>query len=388
LNEDKASRYHRLKRAAGVAALIWSSALLVLLLITGASAAMRDLAAALAGASADPLPPDSGSWHDAAAILFYVAMLSAANELGALPIALYGGLVLEHRYGLSGETARSWLRDRAKSFVIGLLLAGGGAELIYAVMERFPDAWWLTAGVVFALLMVAMTNLAPVLLLPLFYPIKPLQRDGLRIRLLAIADRAGARVVGAYECAVAGKTRKANAALVGIGSTRRILVSDTMLADYSDEEIEVVLAHEMAHHVHGDIWKGIAVQSGVTLAGFYAASVLLRRLADDLGLRGVDDMAGLPLLVLATGAVSFFAMPAGNALSRACERRADRFALELTDNPSAFISAMRRLAAQNLAEPVPSRIVRWLFYSHPPTEERIAAADACRTSTLDMRRRA
>jgi STE24 endopeptidase len=193
---------------------------------------------------------------------------------------------------------------------------------------------------------------------------------------MTLADRAGARVLGAYEWGLGEKTKKANAALAGIGGTRRILVSDTMLAQYSDEEIEVVLAHEIGHHVHGDIWKGILFESALILAGFYLASRALAALAVPFGLHGVDDVAGLPLLLLAAGAVSLVMVPVAHALSRAFERRADRFALDLTGNPQAFISAMRRLGAQNLAEEHPSKIVQWLFYSHPPILERIAAARA------------
>jgi STE24 endopeptidase len=231
----------------------------------------------------------------------------------------------------------------------------------------------LKAAGAFALLIVGLANLAPVVLLPLFYRLKPLDRNTLRARLLALADRAGARVLGAYEWGLGDKTRKANAALTGLGSTRRILVSDTMLAEYSDEEIEVVLAHEIAHHVHGDIWKGIVYESVLILAGFYFAARLLSAPA---GLRGVDDIAGLPLLLLAAGAVSIVMMPVAHAMSRRFERSADRFALDLTRNPAAFVSAMRRLSAQNLAEEQPSKVVQWLFYSHPPIRERIAAAEA------------
>jgi STE24 endopeptidase len=374
LNEDKATRYHRLKRQASVLTLVASVALLALLIATGASAAIRDVAERAAGWVA----PQTG--QRVLAVAIYVALLSLLNELVGLPIAFYSGFRLEHRYELSSEKLSSWLWDQTKAFAIGLVLAEGSVELVYALMHRSPEAWWLSAGLIFAFLTIGLTNLAPVLLLPLFYSIKPLERDGLRIRLLAIADRAGADVVGAYECAVAGKTRKANAALAGIGATRRILVSDTMLAEYSDEEIEVVLAHEMAHHVHGDIWKGILFQSGLTLGGLYLASELLRRSAGVIGLRGVDDVAGLPLLVLAAGAVSLIMLPAAHAMSRAYERSADRFALDLTRNPAAFISAMRRLAAQNLAEDPPSRLVQWLFYSHPPIQERIAAAETFKTA--------
>ena len=292
-----------------------------------------------------------------------------------MPLAFYSEFLLERRYGLSNETLRTWLRDRGKAFAVGLVLGGGGAELIYWLMRWSPEWWWLTAGAVFMIIFVGLTNLAPVVLLPLFYSVKPLGKDVLRARLLALADRAGARVLGAYEWGLGDKTKKANAALAGLGATRRILVSDTMLAEYSDDEIEVVLAHEIAHHVHGDIWKGILFDSALVLAGFYLASIVLRAAAA-AGLRGVDDVAGLPLLLLAAGAVSLVMVPVAHAMSRAFERSADRFALDLTRNPGAFISAMRRLGAQNLAEEHPSRLVQWLFYSHPPIRDRIAAAQA------------
>src|SRR5207247_1632752 len=140
----------------------------------------------------------------------------------------------------------------------------------------------------------------------------------LRIRLLGLAERAGARVLGAYEWGLADKTRKANAALAGIGSTRRILVSDTMLAEYSDDEIEVVMAHELAHHVHGDIWKGIVFESLLIVLGFYLAARGLHTLAAPIGLRHVADVAGLPLLLLAAGAVALVMAPVAHAVSAAC----------------------------------------------------------------------
>jgi STE24 endopeptidase len=370
VNEDKATRYQRLKRRASVVSLIASLLFLGGLIVTGWSAALRDLAEAAAGRLA------SGALHAAATVLCYVVLLAIVNEAIGLPLAFYSGFALERRYGLSNETFAAWLRDQAKSFAIGLLLGGGAAELVYWLIRVSPDRWWLSGGALFTLLIAGLTNVAPVLLLPLFYSVKPLGRDALRTRLVALADRAGARVLGAYEWGLGDKTKKANAALAGLGGTRRILVSDTMLAEYSDDEIEVVMAHEIAHHVHGDIWKGILFESALMLAGFYLASLALRTLAAPAGLRGVDDVAGMPLLLLAAGAVSLVMVPVAHAMSRGFERSADRFALDLTRNPGAFISAMRRLGAQNLAEEHPSRLVQWLFYSHPPVRDRIAAAQA------------
>jgi len=370
VNEDKATRYHRLKRRASAIALVAGVVFLVVLLASGMSAAMRD--------AADAVVARAGIrwWRDGAAVAVYIILLSAIAEVVSFPLAVYSGFLLERRYDLSNESFAAWLKDRAKAFGVSLVLSVGAGTLIYWLIRLSPDRWWLPAAAAFAAILVGLTNLAPVVLLPLFYPVKPLSRDALRARLLSLADRAGARVLGAYEWGLSSKTKKANAALAGIGGTRRILVSDTMLAEYSDDEIEVVLAHEIAHHVHGDIWKGIAFESALVLAGFYLAARLLAALAGPIALRGVADVAGLPLLLLAAGAVSLVMVPVSHAMSRTFERSADRFALDLTRNPSAFISAMRRLGAQNLAEERPSRVVQWLFYSHPPMHDRIAAAES------------
>jgi STE24 endopeptidase len=367
VNEDKATRYNRLKRRAAVCSVVWNVALLAGLVLTGASRALKDVTSAV-------VP----SGHPVFTVAAYVVLLSIVNEFGALPIAFYSGFLVERRYGLSNEGRGAWIGDEAKSFGLGLLIGVGAATLLYSFIRLSPDGWWLPAGAAFALLVVGLANIAPVLLLPLFYRVKPLDRESLRMRLLTLANRAGARVVGVYEWGLAEKTKKANAALAGIGGTRRILVSDTMLAEYSEDEIEVVLAHEMAHHVHGDIWKGLLFDSALIVAGFYLASRVLQWAAVPLGLSGPADVAGLPALLLAAGALSIVMLPAAHALSRAYERSADRFALELTRNPAAFVSAMRRLAAQNLAEEHPSILIQWLFYSHPPIRERIAAAESFR----------
>ena len=369
MNEDKATRYHRSKRVASVVSIAWAGVLLVGLLATGLNVSLRSIAEWVA-------LPVSSFWVPPVTAIVYVALLTLINGVVDLPLNFYSGFVLERRYGLSNEGVGTWLRDQVKALAVGGILSAAAAALLYRLIAWSPQWWWLTAGITFALVIVGLAQLAPVLLLPLFYRVKPLEKASLRARLLALAERAGARVIGAYEWGLGDKTRKANAALTGIGATRRILVSDTMLAEYSDEEIEVILAHELAHHVHGDIWKGIVFESALMVGGFYLAARVLAAFSRSIGLRGVVDAAGLPLLLLAAGAVSLLMAPIAHAMSREYERRADRFALDLTRNPAAFISAMRRLGAQNLAEEYPSRIVQWLFYSHPPLRERISAAEA------------
>lgn len=359
MNEDRSTRYHRLKRRATVAAVAWTVALLVWLLASGVSLGIRDLAERAGG--------------PVTAVAIYVVLLTLLHEIGSLAVGAYS-FDIERRYGLAAQGWGAWAIDQAKGLALGLLFSIAAAEIVYTLLRRMPEQWWWAAGLLFAVLIVGLANLGPVLLMPLFYAVKPLQHEALRSRLLALAARAGARVLGVYEWGLGKETRKANAALAGLGSTRRILVSDTMLAEYSDDEIEVVLAHELAHHVHGDIWKTLAFESALIMGGFFIASRLLPLAIGAIGLREVADVAGLPVLLLAGGALSLLLMPVAHALSRAHERKADTFALTLTRNPDAFVSAMKRLGAQNLAEEEPSRLVQWLFYSHPPVAERIDAA--------------
>jgi STE24 endopeptidase len=237
-----------------------------------------------------------------------------------------------------------------------------------------PGRWWFAAAIVFSSLIVLLVQLTPVVLMPLFYDVKPLARDSLRDRLLTLADRAGARVLSVLEWRLSDRTKKANAALAGIGATRRILLSDTLLADHSDDEIEAILAHELAHHVHHDMWTTLALEAIVIALGFYASDRFLSGYGTAAGLAGKADVAGLPMIMLAMGAVSVAFLPFTNALSRAHERRADRFALDITRKPDAFITAMKRLSAQNLAEEDPSTLVRVWFSTHPSASARIEAA--------------
>jgi STE24 endopeptidase len=368
VTEDKSTRYHRLKRRSEVAGLLWSAVCCTAVLVTGFTRVLTDSLARVGGASA--------------VVALAVVALALVHELGAFPLAWYSGFVLERRYGLSRQSGPGWLRDHLKAGALGLALAAAGAVLVYATMRAWPDWWWLIAGAAFAVIVTGLATLAPVVLLPLFFRFTPLTQPELVTRLEQLAARAGTRIVGVYQWALGAKTRKANAALAGLGATRRIIVSDTMLDEYSNDEIEVVLAHELAHHVHHDIWRAVALESALIVAGFFVTDLLLRQAGSALGLHGRADPAGLPLLALAGGAVSLLMMPLALALSRRHERRADRFALDLTHNPDAFISAMRRLGAQNMAEEHPSRIVQWLFYSHPPLEERLGAARAWKAAPV------
>ena len=368
MNETKSVRYHRLKRRSAVASVAITAVLLATVLATGLSSLIADVARRLAHS------PDAQS--SPLAVGVYVAILFALQETITFPLSWYQGFALERRYGLSLERFGGWLRDHLKAVALGFILSLAAAEGVYLALRLVPTWWWLFSATAFVLATAGLASIAPVVLLPMFYRFTPLERESLRNRLVSLSTRAGVPVLGVYEWALGEKSRRANAALVGTGATRRILVSDTLLAEYSDDEIEVILAHEIGHHVHHDILVGFVAESVLLVVAFYTAAVALHAWGPRLGLEHAADVAGLPLLLLVGGAVSVMATPFVNALSRWNERRADRYALTLTGHAGPFISAMRRLGNQNLAEEQPSRISLWLFHSHPPIEQRIEAARA------------
>ena len=336
--------------------------LLVVLVVSGVSTAIRTSVESLVGAGLLPL------------VAVYVVVMAAVLELVHLPFAFYHGVILERRYGLSTESTARWIADHLKAAALLLGVLTAAAVFVTWLLRWNPVHWWLFASIGFAVVLVLIARFAPVFLLPLFYDLRPLARETLRERLVALAGKAGTPALGAYEWRIGDRTTRANAALVGLGRARRILVSDTLLAGHSDDEIETVFAHELAHHVHGDVWSALALEIAAITLGCYLADFVLPVSAGAFGLEGKGDVAGLPLIALTAGAVSFALTPVANAISRAHERRADRYALETTRNSDAFISAMRRLAASNLAEENPSRFVEAWFHTHPSTTARIEAA--------------
>lgn len=308
----------------------------------------------------------------------FAAVFGGVYFIAALPLSFYESYVLPHRYGLSTQTLRGWLGDQAKSILLGGLLGGLMLEIIYLVLRLYPDTWWLWAAGILLLFSVILANLAPVLLLPIFYKFVPLsdERADLEARLLRLAERAGTHVKGVYKFDMSRRTKAANAALTGLGNTRRIILGDTLLSEFTDEEIETVLAHELGHHVHKDIPLGIVVESLITLVGLYLASLALNWGVTYFGFTGPADVAAMPLFALVIGAYGLITMPLGNAFSRWRERRADAYALQMTHNPRAYASALTRLANQNLADADPEPWVEWLLYSHPAIGKRVAMAEA------------
>jgi STE24 endopeptidase len=359
----EAREYNSTKRWLEIGDMAISIGFLVLLLATGWSSTLRDAAIRLSRE------------HYALQLFYYVLFLSIFSKILGFGLDFYS-FRLEHRFNLSNQRLTGWLKDQAKGWLLGLLLATVLCEIIYALIRTSPEHWWIFAWLIFIGMFIFFAQIAPVVLFPLFYKFVPLQNDELRARLVRLGERAGTRVRGVYEWKLSEKSKKANAALTGLGNTRRIILADTLLQNYSTDEIEAVLAHELGHHVHGHILKSIFVEAAVTLAGFWAANEALRYATDQQKMfEHLTDFANLPLLVLVSTILSLVLMPALNAYSRFTERQADVYCWKSVSNIAPYVSAMEKLNKQNLSESHPSRLVELLFHSHPPISKRIAAAE-------------
>lgn len=306
-------------------------------------------------------------------VLLYLLGFGGFYVLLNLPLSWFESYHLPHRFELSTQTWRGWVLDQFKGLAVGAVLGGLVLEGIYAMLRFAPHTWWLWATLFLLFFNVVLTYLAPLLLFPIFNRFTPLGEEyaDLVERLKRLGERAGTQVEGVYEMDMSRRTKAANAALSGLGRTRRIILGDTLLREFSADEIETVLAHELGHQVHKDIPLLMTVSSLLTFAGLYVAFVLMNWGVSFFGFSAPGEVGTMPLLLLAVGIFQLVVMPLVNAFSRWREELADQFAVQLSGNPQAFIRALTRLADQNLAEVEPEAWVEWLFYDHPPIGKRI-----------------
>ncbi|HXJ88018.1 MAG TPA: M48 family metallopeptidase [Candidatus Binatia bacterium] len=368
-DSPEAQRYNRIRRWLGIADFVIGFVFLVVLLATRWSDSLRDLAYRM------------GFQNYILSLFMYIVLLLGISKLLGLGLDYYG-FRLERRFKLSNQRFSGWLWDEAKGFLVSLVLGTIVIELLYFTIRQWPQNWWLLAWAIFMGLFILLAQLAPVILFPIFYKFEPLNDEELKRRLIMLGQRAGTQVRGVYRWRLSEKSKKANAALTGLGNTRRIILADTLLDNYTPDEIEAVLAHELGHHVHRHILKSILVQAAITFVGFWAANLTLHYAVDHHMFEELSDFANLPLLALVSVVLSFLLMPALNAYSRYNERQADRYAFESIATIDPFVTSMNKLAEQNLAERTPSRWVEWFFHSHPSISRRLAAAEAWRQTQV------
>lgn len=359
--QRKAREYTRISRLLGIVDMLLGLAALLALALTGGGEWLRDRTDGLHWTLQAPL---------------FAGIIAVVYATGTAPLTYVRGFAIPKRFGILTQPLTGWLRDRMKAAAVGAVIGFALLEVLYFTLHQFGGAWWAVAAVLYTVAFVGLAAVAPVLLFPLFYKVEPLEDVALVDRIRQLAARVGARVQGVYVWGQSAKGPTANAALMGLGSTRRVVLSDTLLDRYTPGEIEVILAHELAHQVRRDIPKGVAIQAVTTFAIFGLAEVVLSRAVDAFDFAGRWDVAAFPVLALALSVLGYLAGPVVRGYSRHAEAEADRYALRATNRPADFMSMMTKLTDQNLGEAEPSRLAKLLFYDHPTYRERIAIAQA------------
>jgi STE24 endopeptidase len=353
-----AKRYSRSKLTVGILKLALGFIFLLAFLLSGAS---REVYGLLRRLTDNYYLQLSG----------YLLIFSSIYGLAFLALDFYSDVVLERRYGLSNQTIARWLARSAKEWGLSTLLAIGVLNLLYAVIRNLPHGWWLVAAVGWFVLLVLIGKITPAVIVPLFYKTIPLKDLELAGRLLALAGRCGVRVQRVFEIKLSQETNKANAAVVGLGKERRIVIGDTLLTLCSDDEIEAVFAHELGHVALHHTWKLLAGGAVSFVLGFYLLYLVLGPSAVALGFQGPADIAAVPLLMLWIALFGFASKPLQAGYSRHLEKQADLFILDKVERPEILASALAKLADRNLSDPEPNRLVEVLFYTHPPIAKRI-----------------
>lgn len=367
--QQQAKEYARLGRRLWLADTTFSAVYALAWLFFGWAHALRDWLSAFT----------SNEWL---LVALFVAVFGGIYYLLNLPLSYYGGFVLPHRFDQSNQSFKDWAMDIIKGVAVGAPLSLLLLELLYLALRATGDLWWLWAAGGLLVFNVLLSNLAPVIIMPLFNKFIPLgdEHKELADRLLALAERARTKVRGVFKFDMSRRTKAANAALTGLGNTRRIVLGDTLINEFSTDEIETVLAHELGHHVHRDIPFLITVGTVVTTLGLYLTSLALGWVIETFGFRSISDVAAFPAFGVLLGIYGLVTMPLNNALSRWRENMADDYALQSTGKSEAFASAFTRLANQNLGDVDPEKWVVLLFYSHPPLGERIDKARKWKTT--------
>jgi len=357
-NLRQAKQYSKYKIRLTVIQLFLTTAFLIAMLLSGASLLLSEL-----------IIDWSSNFHLQVAL--YLAIFAGIYYLLFAPLDFYDSFILEHKFLLSNQTLLGWLKKSIKKGLLSLLILLVVGEALYFSLRHFPNHWWLLATGAWVLLTIVLGKITPVLIIPLFYRCSPLDNNDLKEKLLSLGKGCDVKIRDVFEIQLSKDTKKANAAVVGLGKGRRILLGDTLLNNYSDDEIEAIFAHELGHLQMLHIWKILGFGAGVSLACFYLTYLLLNVGISLFGFDHIYNIAAFPLLSLVLTVMGLTLTPIQNGYMRYLEKQSDMFALSHIQNKQSFISAITKLGNQNLSDPSPGRLVELFFYTHPPISRRL-----------------
>lgn len=357
----KGKSYWRRKYFVSIAGTLLTLAVLFIIQFTGFSDSLRDLAFSI-----------SSNYY--LGIIIYLILFNAIISMVIIPISAYGGYIIEHSYGLSNQNLASWISDEIKGGAVSLVFFLIAIVSLYTLISLFPELWWMASALFLLLFSLFIAKIFPVVILPLFFRYSPIEKEELQNRIMVLAEKFNIKIFDIKQIDYSSKTKKANAAIIGFGSSRKIIMADNLVNEFTTDEAVVVLAHEMAHYKLHHLWKLLFIGSASTILFFFILSRVINPLAGYFEYSTIKDIALFPVIYGLFILYNFIVQPFVNAYSRALEREADIMALDKTGLKDAFVSLMNRLAEKNLSDKNPSRIIELIFYNHPPVSKRIELA--------------
>ena len=357
MEKNKAKKYNNIKLTLSLIGISIDLAFWLVLIFTGLNIILARF---------------SGRFAENIFIPFYifVGILGIANIIIKMPLSVYGGYILEHQFSLSNQKLGQWIWEQLKGFLVGIVLGFILMTIFYYLLWKQPTLWWFYLWLFILAFSILLSRLAPVLIFPLFYKFKLLENEGIRERIFTIARKHNLNISGIFQFNLSKTTKKANAAFTGIGKTKRVILGDTLLENFTEDEIETVFAHEVGHYLYKHLWKGIIISSGLSLAGLFLVYLIYSSIISHFNYPP-QQLEALPYLGLLFYLYGFITGPIGNAISRHFEYQADNFAVKETSKPEVYKVCLEKLANLNLADREPHPVVEFLFYSHPSIEHRI-----------------
>ncbi|MFH0733877.1 MAG: M48 family metallopeptidase [bacterium] len=304
-------------------------------------------------------------------LILFFGIFGAAFSFISFPIDYYSSYYLEHKYNLSNQTIGKWLIEKMKGSLLGIIIGVPILILFYFLIVTFGNLWWLPFAIGMFLISVVLAQIVPVFIMPLFYKISPLEDEDLKERIVKLSVYAGLKLENVYKFDMSKNTKKANAAFTGLGKTKRILLGDTLLNNFNNDQIETVIAHEMGHYKKKHIIKNLAFSTVVSFGIFYFLSILYNSSLQWFGFENIKQIAALPIIALWGMLIGIIQTPVSNVISRKYEYEADEYAVNQTQKYDEFVTALTKLNEQNLGDKEPHPLVEWYFYSHPSVKKRV-----------------
>ncbi len=357
MTSERPKKYNRLKLTVSIAGLIVDLIFWLVIIFTGFAGTVAGIAYSTAS-------------YPLLQFLVFAGILGFIYSVLNFPFSFYSGYILEHRFDLSNQTVGGWLWEQTKGLLVGIILGVIVLSFFYLLLWKIPEYWWLALWLFILIFSILLSRLAPVLLFPIFYKFKPLENSELKKHITSFGEKYNLNITGVYQFNLSKNTRKANAAFTGLGKTKRVILGDTLLENFDQDEIETVFAHEVGHYVRNHLLKGILISSFISLAGLFIAHNIYEIILGTLDYRP-HDLEAIPYLGLILFFYSLLTGPVSNWVSRRFEYQADQFAADSTGQPLVYKQSLKKLAELNLADESPHPVIEFLFYSHPSISHRI-----------------